>query len=137
MAKYHRATVDGKNYREYAYDIIVNQGMSHEDAAWKLECRFDMPESAAVSLAKRIAWNTAGFRDELTTEFEAKIQATELASTPWQQHPATEKQLSYLKNLGVNVTRQLTKSDASEIIDSVKSGNGVGTFGLTFNDGSN
>ncbi len=50
---------------------------------------------------------------------------------------ATQKQLDYLAALGVNVTRKLTKREASEIIDAVKRGDGVGQFGMFMFDGSN
>lgn len=50
---------------------------------------------------------------------------------------ATTAQLEYLSVLRVNVTRKLTKREASAIIDSVKRGNGCGSFGLNFYDGSN
>lgn len=54
---------------------------------------------------------------------------------------ATERQIAYIRDLGVNLSNEyadrLTKNDASAIIDAVKSGNGVGMYGLFFNDGSN
>lgn len=51
---------------------------------------------------------------------------------------ATDAQMRYLQNLGVDVgNAKLSKRQASSVIDSVKSGNGVGQFGLTFFDGSN
>lgn len=52
--------------------------------------------------------------------------------------PATDKQLAYLVKLGVNIgNRQLTKAQASKLIDAAKSGQGVGSFGYTMRDGSN
>lgn len=51
--------------------------------------------------------------------------------------PATDKQIAYLVKLGVNVNRQLTKAQASQLIDAAKSGQGVGSFGHTMRDGSN
>jgi hypothetical protein len=60
-------------------------------------------------------------------------------STNWHDHPATSRQREYLAILQVRIPDgyPLTKGAASTIIGSVKSGNGVGSFGLTFTDGSN
>ena len=51
---------------------------------------------------------------------------------------ATDAQLRYIANLGVDIKNaHLTKSQASQIIDAVKSGDGIGSLGFSFLDGSN
>lgn len=59
----------------------------------------------------------------------------------WRDDPATRRQISYIRGLGVSLSQQqaseLTKGTASQIIDAVKRGDGVGTFNLFFNDGGN
>lgn len=56
----------------------------------------------------------------------------------WKNEPASQSQYNYLRALSVNLSgRTLTKGEASRIIDAVKSGNGVGMFGLEMYDGSN
>jgi hypothetical protein len=66
MAKYHNTQVNGKNHRQYAYDYIVTQGNTDlEDATLELECAFNMPESAARSLAFNVIHDTNGIRAEI------------------------------------------------------------------------
>ena len=79
------------------------------------------------------AWNKVRI---FVKQTEEKIQA-QAEEMDWRNHPATDRQIAYLVSLGVDVDRPLTKGLASEIIDAVKSGDGVGQFGMTFVDGSN
>lgn len=66
MAKYHNTQVNGMNYRQYAYHYIVTQGNTDlEDAELELECTFNMPESAARSLARNIIHDINGIRAEI------------------------------------------------------------------------
>ena len=66
MAKYHNTQVNGKNYRQYAYNYIVTQGNTDlEDATLELECTFDMPESVARSLAYNLIHDINGIRAEI------------------------------------------------------------------------
>ena len=69
---------------------------------------------------------------------QAALAAHNSPRTRWQDDPATERQLDYLRSLGVDVgSRTLTKGEASQLIDAVKSGQGVGAFGYYMTDGSN
>lgn len=69
--------------------------------------------------------------------FAEKINTTPAVSSDWKNEPATRSQLDYLNDLGVNVTRTLTKSEASDVISAVKRGDSIGAFGLFFFNGSN
>ena len=79
------------------------------------------------------AWNKVRV---FVRQTEEKIQS-QAKEMDWRNHPATDRQIAYLVSRGVDVDRPLTKGLASEIIDAVKSGDGVGQFGMTFVDGSN
>jgi len=88
---------------------------------------------------KVVEWKAAErFQEEIEVDDEdfALIKASLEYTGPWQEHPASQKQLSYLATLGVNVTGALTKGQASQMIDAIKRGDGVGSFGYTFHDGS-
>lgn len=51
---------------------------------------------------------------------------------------ASDAQLKYLVGLGVNITgKKISKQLASQLIDAAKSGNGIGSLGFNFTDGSN
>lgn len=57
--------------------------------------------------------------------------------TSWKDEPASDKQLSYLSALGMNVAgKSFTKLTASKLIDSIKRGESCGWAGLEMNDGS-
>jgi hypothetical protein len=43
-------------------------------------------------------------------------------NTRWQDDPATQRQYDYIKLLGYNVEHNLTKGQASQVIDMIKSG---------------
>jgi len=77
-------------------------------------------------------------RARVRAERQARIEA---ANGDWRQEPATDRQIAYMRSLGVVVSdeeaRELTKGRASQIIDAVKSGEGVGQFGMFMRDGSN
>ena len=122
MAKYHNIEIDGMGYEEYAYDYIVAQGnVDIDDIELELSCRFKMPERVARSLANNILHNIAGRRDELAQKIAQKRTAERLASMPWQEHPATERQIEYLRKLGQDtVPAELTKLQASKLIDALK-----------------
>lgn len=63
---------------------------------------------------------------------------TPAAPCDWRNDPATPAQYNLLRQLGVDVKgTKLTKGRASMAIDMIKSGNGVGSVGLFFTDGSN
>jgi hypothetical protein len=56
----------------------------------------------------------------------------------WQDDPMTERQRDYLVSLGVDIRdRKLTKGQASDVINAVKRGDGIGHFGFFYQDGSN
>lgn len=122
MAKYHNIRVNGMNWCEYAYDLVVNQNKSIEDATDEL-CygEFGMPEGTAESIAQNIAWNIGNVRDELAQQIAQRLERERLASMPWQQHPATKAQCDYLRALGLEtLPAGLTKLQASKLIDALK-----------------
>ncbi len=77
--------------------------------------------------------------NKINNVFSKSITSGNSNSTNWKNHPATGKQLEYLATLQVRTpdNYQMTKGHASQIIESVKSGNGLGSFNLFFMDGSN
>lgn len=81
--------------------------------------------------------------DRALMERERRTRAAQVAQAApqndWTDDPASSKQRQYLTSLNVAIPSgyQLTKGAASQIIDAVKRGDGVGTFGLFFTDGSN
>ena len=119
MAKYHNTKIDGMGYEEYAYDYIVNQGNTDlDDIELELSCRFKMPDRIARSLGTNILHNIAGCRDKLAQNIAERKQAERLAAMPWQEHPATERQIDYLGKLGMTeIPENLTKLQASKLID--------------------
>jgi hypothetical protein len=69
---------------------------------------------------------------------EADRSREQAHKNDWENDPATQRQYDYIDDLNVDLNgRKLTKIQASRIIDAVKSGNGVGQFGLEFYGGSN
>lgn len=82
--------------------------------------------------------NSDEFGEFCKLEKLMKAEAAQSHKNDWHNDPATEAQYNYLAKLGVNMRGQkVTKLVASEIISSVKNGDGVGSFGLFFFDGSN
>lgn len=77
-----------------------------------------------------------GVGERFSQDAEVEIARVITVTDP---NAATEKQLAYLNRLGVVIPdgKSLTKQLASQVIDAVLSGDGVGTFGLFFRDGSN
>lgn len=64
-------------------------------------------------------------------------EVTQKSYTSWKEEPASRKQLDYLSALGMNVAgKNFTKLTASQLIDSIKRGEGCGWMGLEMNDGS-
>lgn len=64
-------------------------------------------------------------------------EVTQKSYTSWKEEPASRKQLDYLSALGMNVAgKKFTKLTASQLIDSIKRGEGCGWMGLEMNDGS-
>jgi len=103
------------------------------EAQARRACEFDRRWDARQ--AKREAKRQAA---EARAERQARIEA---ANGDWRQEPATDRQISYIRRLGVSLSdeeaRELTKGRASQIIDAVKNSEGVGQFGLFMRDGSN
>lgn len=65
-----------------------------------------------------------------------KIQS--LLSRVKSSDEASDAQLNYLVGLGVNIAgKKISKQLASQLIDAVKSGNGIGSLGFNFTDGGN
>jgi len=62
-------------------------------------------------------------------------QATRPART-WRDDPATQNQITYLLNFGVEIERNLTKGRASELINAAKT-DGLNSIGGWRYDGSN
>jgi hypothetical protein len=68
------------------------------------------------------------FPADYPVEFDGQLPVKNTTGR-WQDDPATERQLSYLAELGVNINRPITKGDASKLIESVKNGEGVAWAG--------
>ena len=122
MARYHNAQVNGMNYEQYAYDYIVTQGNTDiEDIGLEMDCRFKMPWRMGEDLGRSIVKNTGGYRDQLAQQIAQAQEAARLAQMPWQEHPATERQIEYLGDLGLEtVPNNITKLQASKLIDALK-----------------
>ena len=74
---------------------------------------------------------TSRFPAACEVEFDAPVTA-QVADV------ATERQLQYISDLGVDLRgKKISKKLASEIIGAVKSGDGIGFLGFTMRDGSN
>jgi len=55
----------------------------------------------------------------------------------WRDDPATQRQIACLVALGVELEPHMTKGRASDLISAARSGEGVGSIGGFFTDGSN
>jgi len=60
----------------------------------------------------------------------------QIAPVAFVDPPATAKQIAYLVSLRVQISANLTKREASRLIDAAKSGD-LGSFGGFYTDGSN
>lgn len=70
-------------------------------------------------------------------EYDAPATVTKKPAADWRNDPATDKQIEYLVSLGVNIDgMQLTKGQASRIIDAAKGGY-LGSLGMFTTSGSN
>ncbi len=82
--------------------------------------------------------NSPEFSEFCTLEKLMKAEQAQDHKNDWRNEPATEAQYAYIAKLNVDMRGQkICKSTASAIIDSVKNGEGVGSFGLFFFDGTN
>ncbi len=106
--------------------------------------KLDAENERNMSHRKYSSWTvfSAEYRELITLEAEQKTEAVreqaQAHRDDWKSEPASQKQYDYIDRLGVNLNgRKLTKSEASRIIDAVKNGESVGTFGLEMFDGSN
>jgi hypothetical protein len=124
-------------YEKYAYDYIVNQGNTDiEDIGLEMESKFKMPWRTGEALGRTIINNTGGHRDRIAQNITQSQETAQLAQTPWQQHPATSKQIQYLIDLGVRLENGMTKARASALIDAAKNSE-IGSIGGFYRDGSN
>lgn len=137
MAKYHSTQINGMGYEEYAYDYIINQGNTDiEDIGLEMEIRFGMKAGQGEVLGRNIISNLGGYCDQIAQRIAEQQETERLAQTPWQEHPATSKQIRYLIDLNVKLEDGMTKARASELIDAAKNDD-LGTVGGTYTDGSN
>ena len=84
---------------------------------------------------KAMDYGTCGKSERFPASFEIEIENA-VETVPFSDR-ATPAQISYMKSLGIAVTDGMTKRQASAAIDAAKRGDGVGSFGMFYNDGSN
>jgi hypothetical protein len=106
-----------------------------------------MPEYDTVRVEFKSRWAGVISDNRLYQAYHEVVreQKLETAATTqphnWRNDKASTKQIGYIRLLGVELSgeqaTEMTKGKASQIIESVKRGDGAGAFGLTFVDGSN
>jgi len=77
---------------------------------------------------------------DLRTELANEKIAAKKKSPPsnaWRNDPATEKQIAYLRNLGIAIESGMTKGRASDLIEMHKADGSVGSLNGWYKDGSN
>ena len=80
-------------------------------------------------------YGTSGKSERFSANVEVEIENA-VETVPFSDR-ATPAQISYMKSLGIAVTDGMTKRAASAAIDAAKRGDGVGSFGMFYSDGSN
>ena len=95
-------------------------------------------KQASMKSSKFAMWCATSPEFAELGKLEAQARVAVRAQHKPVEYPATENQIVYLKSLGVKIAgKQITKSLASQLIDAVKSGDGVGFLGFEMVDGSN
>ena len=126
---------------------ISGSGLRWQQALWIAEARQRVWAEAQARRESEFdrRWDARQAKREAKRE-RARVRAErqariEAANGDWRQEPATDRQIAYIRRLGVSLSdeqaRELTKGRASQIIDAVTGGEGVGQFGLFMRDGSN
>lgn len=102
--------------------------------------KLDQTKQSTLSKRAYSSWTIYSneYRELINLQCEAKREQNAAAKINWHDDPATPAQISYLLALNVNIgDRKISKGMASKMIDAIKSGEGIGSFGLDYFDGSN
>lgn len=93
--------------RRFGWPEEELEGLSMAEASWAIERHMRASRARAVVAARREVWRKV-LGEEVPLDFEA----------PWQMAPATEKQLRYLRRLGVPLPEgPVLAGEASALID--------------------
>lgn len=108
-------------------EIAIQSGILSDDSVYRIERELFGWKNSIGNLVRY--YNEAN---------KSQPQPTPYVAPKWHNDPASTAQYNYLRSMGVDVAgAKLTKIQASRAIDMVKSGNGIGSMNLFFNDGSN
>lgn len=96
-------------------------------------------ERITVWTAKAEAYDAkilAEIKADEAAQYAARMKQDLAHAERQRQESASAAQIAHLRRLGVDVSKPLSKYTASKMIDSAKAGEGVGSWGGEFTDGS-